>query len=75
MVKKRHHHLDLGERHQIYALLKHGLSVRAIAKQLDRSAATISRDLNRNGKEDGYYDRDAVSLRASERRSTASSQP
>ena len=75
MAKNRHHHLDLGERHQIYALLKQGLSLRAVAKQMDRSVSTISRELARNSNEDGIYDSDAASLRASERRSATSSQP
>ena len=75
MAKNRHHHLDLGERHQIYALLKQGLSLRAIAKQTGRSVSTISRELARNSNEDGIYDPDLASLRALERRSAASSQP
>ena len=75
MAKKRHHHLDSGERHQINALLMLGLSVRAKAQQLDRSPSTISRELARNNYEDGIYDPDSTSLRASDRRSAASSWP
>lgn len=33
MAKIRHYHLDSGERHQINALQKLGLSVRAIARE------------------------------------------
>ncbi|MDE2955723.1 MAG: helix-turn-helix domain-containing protein [Bacteroidota bacterium] len=61
MAKIRHHHLSEGERHQIYALREQGLSIRAIAKQLERSASTISRELRRNKRSDGAYDPEEAS--------------
>lgn len=44
---KRYKHLNLEEREKIYALKQKGLSLRDIAKKLDRSASTISRELRR----------------------------
>ena len=38
MAKNGCHHLDLSERRQIYALLRQGLSLRAIATPVDHTA-------------------------------------
>lgn len=46
--------LTLDERYQIYGLLKSGMSVKKIAKEMDRSNATISRELKRNKGKRGY---------------------
>jgi transposase, IS30 family len=50
MEKKRYKQLTLAERIEIYRWRANGKSVRFIANQLGRSAATISRELRRNGK-------------------------
>lgn len=48
-VKKRHYrHLSLTERVEIYALFCQGISLRDIAKKIDRDVGTISRELSRN---------------------------
>ncbi|SFE14659.1 Helix-turn-helix domain-containing protein, partial [Thermoanaerobacter thermohydrosulfuricus] len=40
-------HLSSYERGEIYALLKEGRSIRYIAKKLNRSPSTISREIKR----------------------------
>ena len=47
---KRYEQLSLSERIEIYRLHEDGISRRRIARQLGRSAATISRELRRNSK-------------------------
>jgi IS30 family transposase len=47
--------LNLDERHRIAALRKAGLGIRAIAVELGRSPATISRELRRNANAEGCY--------------------
>jgi IS30 family transposase len=47
-------HLSASEREEISRGLVAGLSVRAIARQLRRSASTISREIARNGGVQGY---------------------
>ena len=48
-------HLSLEEREQLAALKAEGLSRRAIARQLNRAASTISRELRRNALPRGGY--------------------
>lgn len=48
----KYHQLSLSERERMYALKMSGLSLRAVARRLGRSPATISRELRRNAK---YY--------------------
>ncbi len=67
-------HLTFDERCQIYALRKSGLSNGAIARQLGRHPATISREIRRNGGGRGYRQGQAW-RKATERRSEASSVP
>lgn len=43
-----HTHLNINERCCIYNLLKNGFSIREIAKAIERSASTISREIKRN---------------------------
>jgi transposase, IS30 family len=50
MAKRRYEQLSLRERIEIYRLHADGKSLRCIAGVLGRSAATISRELKRNGK-------------------------
>ncbi len=52
-------HLTREERYQIYALKKAGHKQREIAKVLERSEATISRELNRNCGRRGYRPKQA----------------
>lgn len=46
--KKTYKHLTLGERVEIYALKKQGMSLRDIAKKVGRNVGTLSRELKRN---------------------------
>ena len=71
-MAKKHRHLDTGERHQIYALLAQGLSIRRIAQQLGRSPSTISRELKRNRGPSGSYNAEAAEAYARARRRAAS---
>ena len=43
-----HIHLTIEERCCIYNFIKSGLSIREIAKALERSPSTISREIKRN---------------------------
>jgi len=58
------------ERYQIYALKKAGLTQKQIAARLERSPATISRELKRNGGLRGYRPAQAQQL-SDNRRATA----
>ena len=51
----RYRQLTSGERHELSALRKQGLSQAQIARALDRHRSTISRELRRNVKKDGAY--------------------
>ncbi len=73
-MPESYHHLAESERCQIYALKKSGKSLRGIAKQLGRSASTISREIDRNSGGRGYRHQQAQN-KASDRRSSASSVP
>ena len=48
-------HLTQEERYQIYTLLREGFSKRYIAWRLNRSPATISREITRNKARNGYF--------------------
>ncbi len=72
-MAKRHHHLDAGERHQQYALLKQGYSLRKIAAHLGRAQSTIKRELDRNLRPRGGYEPNYEETVAYKRRSAASS--
>jgi IS30 family transposase len=52
-------HLSQDERYQIQHLRRGGFSVRYIAKQIERSPSTVSRELFRNGQADEYAARSA----------------
>lgn len=56
----QYHRLTLEDRYQIYAGKNSGLSIREIARVLDRSASTVSRELKRNRDGNGCY----VAIRA-----------
>ena len=47
--------IDYRERQQIDFLLKHHVSIREIARQLKRSASSISSEIKRNGSNHGYF--------------------
>jgi IS30 family transposase len=67
-------HLSQHERYQIQHLHRGGFSSNEIAEQIERSASTVSRELCRNGEEDGYAARSAQ-RQSVLRRHAASSQP
>ena len=69
-----YHHLTYPERCQIYALRKSGYSIRAIARELNRSHTTIARELRRNSGDRGYRHKQAERT-ARERRRASSSRP
>jgi transposase len=61
-------YLSLVERQRIAGLRRHGLSVREIARRLERSPSTVSRELRRNtAAHDVDYDAVIAHLRARER--------
>ncbi len=51
---QRYSQLGTGERFEIARLLSIGTSIRQIAATLDRSASSISREIERNGGRSGY---------------------
>ncbi len=69
-----YHHLTYGSRCQIYALKKSGLSIRGVARALEVSASTVSRELRRNGGRRGYRMKQAQRFSESRRR-LASTRP
>ena len=58
----KYHRLTLEERYQIYALLKEGLSLTAIAGNIGKHTSTISRELQRNKGQRGYRPKQAHSF-------------
>ena len=64
----KYHRLTQENRYQIEALKTSGLSVRAIAKQLDLSPSTISRELRRNAPKRKYFATTAHKLAQARRR-------
>ena len=73
-MKERFHHLNHAQRCQIDVLKKRGISLSAIARQLNVHRSTISRELKRNKGEQNYHYAQAQE-KASFRRSKASSHP
>ena len=69
-----YHHLTYAERCQIHGLKASGYSQRAIAHAMNRSPATISRELRRNSGDRGYRHQQAE-RQAQARRRQASSRP
>ena len=63
-----YHHLTAKERYLILHHKSNGCSLRQIAKMLDRSASTISRELERNVSGDGRYRPDKADSYARARR-------
>lgn len=55
-----HAQITLEERYAMWALKKQGLSIRAIARTLDRAPSTISRELSRNRRPSGRYSPDVA---------------
>ncbi len=51
---RRYHQLTSEERYALSALRKQGSSVRRIAQVLGRAPSTISREIRRNRRKDGY---------------------
>ncbi|EHJ08221.1 putative transposase, partial [Staphylococcus simiae CCM 7213 = CCUG 51256] len=49
-----YYHLTITERASIEILIKENYSLRAIARRLNRSVSTISREVNRNKNNDTY---------------------
>src|SRR3989304_7411149 len=47
-ISPPYRHLNLSDRVTIYSLKKQGISLRDIAKEIDRDVGTISRELKRN---------------------------
>jgi transposase, IS30 family len=67
-MEKQYVHLSRAERDEIFRLLKGGISQRAIAKQLGRSPATVSREIKRNGSTVHYLPDTAQALAHKRRR-------
>jgi IS30 family transposase len=73
-MPKGYQHVTRDQRSQIYAYKSIGLSLRDIAKNLDKNVSTISREISRNTGLRGYRISQA-DTRANERRSNASRTP
>jgi transposase, IS30 family len=65
----KYHQITSQERYAIQALRRQGLSLRAVARNVGRSPATISRELRRNLSSQGYYTPFKAHERAHARRS------
>lgn len=59
MCKKHYTHLSKKERHMIEEMRKDGMTLRTIARRLDRCDSTISREIRRNQGLKGYRHRQA----------------
>ncbi len=57
-MKKRYKHLDLEEREKLFVFRQMGLSLREIAKRLNRSDTTLGRELKRNKTGVGKHSRE-----------------
>jgi IS30 family transposase len=68
-AKRGARYLSRFERHRIASLRAQGLGVRSIARRLERSPSTVSRELRRNVRphDNGVYDGDLAEARARER--------
>jgi IS30 family transposase len=73
-MPKGYQHVTRDQRSQIYAYKSMGLSLRDIAKNLDKNVSSISREISRNTGLRGYRINQADKL-ANERRSSASKTP
>ena len=71
-MPKGYHHLTYDQRCQIYALKKSGMSQNQIAKQIDATQSTISKELKRNSGQKNYRYKQAHA-KAYERRYVANS--
>lgn len=74
MSESGYHHVTRDIRCQIYTLKANGFSLRAIARQIETHASTVSREISRNSGKRGYRYAQADRM-AEERRSSASGTP
>ena len=51
----RYSHFTIEEREKTRSFLEQGLSIRAIARLLNRAPSSISREINRNSYKNGNY--------------------
>lgn len=65
---RHYHHLSNAERATIIALSKAGHSIASIARIIERSKSTVSRELRRNVCNDGRYRVEKAHLKAKSRR-------
>lgn len=65
---KKYTHLSAEERNELHRSLNNGLSLRAIGQLINRSPATLSRELRRNGMTRNNYDAPTASKGAMKRR-------
>jgi len=63
-MEKYYHHLSITDRATLMFLKRRGLSLRTIARELNRSPSTLSRELRRRTDEGQPYDAEAVGLAA-----------
>ena len=68
-------HFTIEEREKSRVLLEQGLSIRAIARILNRSASSVSRELRRNANKDGTYSANAAEKRYKQRRKRCGRKP
>jgi IS30 family transposase len=63
-MEKHYHHLSTTDRVTLMFLKRQGVSLRAIASELNRSPSTLSRELQRRAVEGRPYDAEAAGLAA-----------
>ena len=63
-MEKHHHHLSTTDRVTLMFLKRQGLSLRAIASELNRSPSTLSRELQRRTVEGRFYNAEVAGLAA-----------
>ncbi len=62
LTLSKYKHLSLEEREKLFCLKEQGYSLRSIAKKLDRSDATLGRELKRNKTGHGKVSNEYLSM-------------
>lgn len=63
-MENHYHHLNTTDRVTLMLMMRQGSSLRAVARELQRSPSTLSRELRRHAVEDRPYDAEAARLSA-----------
>ena len=68
-------HFTIEEREKSRVLFEKGFSIRAIAKELNRSPSSVKREFERNSNKDGTYSANAAEKRYRQRRKSCGRKP